>query len=65
MFFVSIPIKLKDGGSIEYKSLVYEVTKVYRAVLGSKTAYADGIIIEIFEFSIFNNAKAEFDVTIK
>lgn len=49
------PIKnqLKDGGTVEYKSLIYKVTKVHNRELESE--HYDGTIIEIFNKEVFNN----------
>ena len=44
-----IKIRLKDGGTVEYKALTYKVSKVHRLnPLDSNSAYTTGIIIEIF-----------------
>ena len=51
-----IPNRLKDGGSIEYISLVYKITKVHRLNALSITGYEDGWIIEILGFEIYNNS---------
>ena len=50
-----IPIRLKDGGSVEYKAIVYKITDVKRLNVNSKTGYEEGVIIEIFGLEIFNN----------
>lgn len=52
---------LKDGGTIEYKALLYKVSKVHslaslEEVENGKT-YNEGIIIEILCFEIYNNVK--------
>ena len=51
---IPIPTKLKDGGSIQYGSLVYKVTKIHRLNELSVTGYEVGWIIEIFDFEIYN-----------
>ena len=59
-----IRLKLKDGGTVEYKALVYKVSKVKRLISieemeqeGKIKEYDDGIIVEILGFEIFNNVK--------
>ena len=57
-----IPMKLKDGGTIEYKALVYKISKVKRLTIGGKEdkkikEYEQGIIIEILGFEVYNNVK--------
>ena len=60
------PIKnqLKDGGTVEYKALVYKVSKVKKLISkeemereGKIKEYDHGIIIEILGFEIYNNVK--------
>jgi len=51
-----IPMRLKDGGSIEYKALLYKITKYHRlAPIDAESRYIDGIGIEILGVEIFNN----------
>lgn len=66
LLFLLLPIKsqLKDGGTVEYKSLIYKVSKVKRLISieemekeGKVKPYDQGIIIEIFGFEIYNNVK--------
>ncbi len=50
--------KLKDGGSIEFKTLLYSVTKYHKlAPENSDTEYIDGIGIKILGMEIFNNTE--------
>jgi len=56
--------QLKDGGTVEYQSLVYKISKVKRLISeeqaekkGKVKNYDRGIIIEILGFEIFNNVK--------
>ena len=57
MLFLLIPTtnRLKDGGTVEWKSLTYKITKVHSLNKNQKTEYDDGIIIEILGLEIFNN----------
>ena len=48
--------QLKDGGTVEYKALVYKVSKVHKR---SETYHEDGIKIEILGKELFNNVKAK------
>lgn len=55
---------LNDGGTVEYKAIVYKVSKVHRLISieemeqeGKVKEYDDGIVIEIFGFEIFNNVE--------
>lgn len=56
--------QLKDGGTVEYKALVYKVSKVKRLISieemeqeGKIKEYNQGIIIEILGFEIYNSVK--------
>ncbi len=61
---VPLPMYLNDGGTVEYKALLYKVSKVKRLISieemekeGKIKEYDHGIIIEILGFEIFNNVK--------
>ncbi len=56
--------QLKDGGTVEYKALVYKVSKVKRLISieemeqeGKIKEYDHGLVIEILGFEIYNNVK--------
>ena len=56
--------QLKDGGTVEYKALVYKVSKVKRLITieemeqeGKIKEYDQGIVIEILGFEVYNNDK--------
>lgn len=55
ILLVPIPIHLSDGGTVEYKALLYKISKVHRLNHNSQTGYDDGIIIEILGKKIYNN----------
>ena len=59
-----IPNRLKDGGSVEYVSLVYKITKVHRLNALSITGYEDGWIIEIFGVEIYNETNIMVNASI-
>lgn len=60
-FVLLFPVKsqLKDGGTVEYRALLYKISKVHRLVLREdmekKKQYDDGMIIEILGVEVFNN----------
>lgn len=51
------PMHLNDGGTIEYKSLTYKISKVHRSTGDLEIPYKTGIIIEVFGIEVFNNVK--------
>ena len=50
---------LNDGGTIEYKAVVYKVSKVHRYKIDGKynNNFENGIIIELFGKEIYNNVE--------
>lgn len=54
------PIKLryKDGGTVEYKALVYSVTD-YHSIHSAEGEYLVGITVEVFGIEIFDNTRVE------
>lgn len=66
LLILLFPIRnqLKDGGTIEYRALLYKISKVHSLISieemereGKIKEYDDGIIIEILGFEIYNNVK--------
>ncbi len=66
LFILLFPIRhqLKDGGTVEYKALVYKISKVKKLISieemeqeGKIKEYDHGIVIEIFGKEIYNNVK--------
>ena len=59
ILLIPIPIQLKDGGSVEYKAILYKVTNVKRlnSDIASEKKYSKGIIIEFLGMEIFNNVE--------
>lgn len=55
VLLVPIPMRLRDGGTIEYKALIYTISKVHRLNHNSKSGYDNGLIIKIFGKEIYNN----------
>ena len=56
VLLIPIPLQLKDGGTVEYKALVYRVLKVHRLApveLGKE--YEEGIIIKVLGIEVYNN----------
>ena len=56
VLLIPIPLQLKDGGTVEYKALVYRVLKVHRlAPIESGKEYEEGIIIKVLGIEVYNN----------
>lgn len=55
-----IPFRLKDGGSIQFRALLYTITKYHQLAPiddNMNNKYIDGIGIEILGMEIYNNTK--------
>ncbi|MBR3599748.1 MAG: hypothetical protein IKL53_07695 [Lachnospiraceae bacterium] len=57
ILLIPIPLHYKDGGSVEYKAIVYSVTDIHRIDFDSDDGYQDGTIIKILGFEIYNNVE--------
>ena len=58
IFFTPIPFRLKDGGTVEFKALVYSVSRIHRlASVEAKKEYEEGIIIKILGVEVYNNVE--------
>ena len=58
ILLIPIPLRLKDGGTVEYKALVYRVLKVHRLVpVESGKEYEEGIIIKVLGIEVYNNVE--------
>lgn len=53
---IPIPFKLKDGGTTEYKAILYTVTKLHRLSPNSKTGYEDGLKVEVLGIQVYNKS---------
>ena len=50
-----VRMRLKDGGSVRYKSLVYEVTKIHRLAPETEGVrpFIDGLEVKIFGMTVY------------
>ena len=54
-----IPYHLKDGGTVEYKAILYSIQKVHRLNpdMESEKEYVEGTIVKILDIELFNNVQ--------
>lgn len=53
-----LPVRLKDGGSIRYQSILYSITKVHRLnTLETENMYLKGYEVKILNMKVYNNMK--------
>lgn len=66
LLLVPIPSKMKDGGTVHYNAILYDVYDVHRLKAADasdadgafETEYIDGIIVKVLGFTIFNNVES-------
>ena len=69
--FLLIPIqsKMKDGGTVHYNAIIYDIYDVHRittpleyndAIVGNE--YIEGIVVKIFGIEVFNNTNPYIEV---
>ena len=62
ILLIPIPIKLRDGGSIEYRAILYSITKYHCLAPieeNGEEQYIDGLGIKILGMEIYNSTKEE------
>ena len=53
-----IPLHLKDGGTVEYKAVLYSVQRVHKfSTVDSEQEYLEGTVVKVLGFEVFNNVK--------
>ena len=61
VLLVPFPVRLKDGGSVEWNAVLYSVTVVHRIKPTPSSVWEDnfeeGVIIEILGVEVFNNVE--------
>ena len=58
ILLIPIPLRLKDGGTVEYKALAYSVSRVHRiAPVKAEKEYEEGIIIKVLGIEGYNNVE--------
>ena len=62
-FILLFPVRgqIKDGGSVEYRAILYSVKDVHRIksleTPDEEMQFYEGLIVEVFGVEIFNNVK--------
>lgn len=58
IMLIPVRLQLKDGGTVEYKSILYKVSKVHRTI---DNGFDIGTEIRILGFKVFDNVKSVYD----
>lgn len=68
LMLIPIPFKMKDGGTVHWNAVLYDVYDIHRAtapdnfndaIIGNE--YIEGVIVNIFGFEVFNNTEPHID----
>ncbi|MBO7274311.1 MAG: hypothetical protein J6V22_05595 [Clostridia bacterium] len=54
---IPFPSQAKDGGTIHYDAILYDVYDVHRISLEEGKDFDEGIIVKICDVEVFNNVK--------
>ena len=56
---VPVPMRLKDGGTVRYNAVLYQVDDVHtlNPDIDSEQEFIEGIIVKILGIEIYNNTK--------
>ena len=55
ILLIPIPLRMKDGGSVEYRAILYCVTDVHRIDHEADDGYTDGTVVEVLGMEIYSN----------
>lgn len=58
IMLIPVRLQLKDGGTVEYKSILYKISKVHRLI---DNGFDIGTEIRIFGFKVFDNVESVYD----
>ncbi len=53
VLLIPVPIRWKDGGSVSFKSLVYEVTKIHQLPPDIDKPYIEGLEVQILGITVY------------
>ena len=59
ILLIPIPMRLKDGGTVEYNAILYSIADVHRLNpdIESDQPYLEGMIVKILGVEVFNKVK--------
>ena len=57
VLLIPVPLRLKDGGSVEYRAVLYSVTDVHRLAPELESGYLEGTVIEILGIAMATEGK--------
>ena len=57
VLLIPLPAKMKDGGTVHYNAILYDVYDVHCLSVDEGKDFDEGIVVEILGHEIFNNVK--------
>ena len=59
VLLVPIPMRLKDGGTVDYRAVLYQVEDVHRlgVVDTAEDEYLEGMIVRILGMEVYNSVE--------
>ena len=55
VLLIPIPMRMKDGGSVEYRAILYKVVDVRRIDAQSPDGYIDGTVVEVLGMEVYRD----------
>ena len=55
ILLILIPMRMKDGGSVEYRAVLYCVTDVHKIDHEADDGYIDGTVVEVLGMEIYSD----------
>lgn len=55
VLLIPIPMRMKDGGSVEYRAILYKVVDMHRIDSQSPDGYIDGTVVEILGMEVYRD----------
>lgn len=55
VLLIPIPMRMKDGGSVEYRAVLYKIVDMHRIDTQSPDGYIDGTVVEILGMEVYRD----------
>lgn len=55
VLLIPIPMRLRDGGSVEYRAILYKVVDMHRIDAQSPDGYIDGTVVEVLGMEVYRD----------
>ena len=55
VLLIPIPMRMKDGGSVEYRAILYKIVDMHRIDAQSPDGYIDGTVVEVLGMEVYRD----------